>query len=237
MDAAACFRECRSGVAQIRLVVDGQVVGGGTGFLVEDGIVTNSHVVRGTDTPTLEIGFEDSDPGAPNSFVRVALANVLVSESPADERNYAYLRLNEPEFEGRHRFAFVDQGRVAEVGEQVAFMGYPFSMHHLTCHLAFVSSVHDWNGTSVIQLDGSVNAGNSGGPLVEVASGRVIGIVTRAHTGLIEDQFRELIRVLRQNQQVLSNTGGAMVSIGGIDPIKSLAASQRLMETIASPSQ
>jgi hypothetical protein len=61
-----------------------------------------------------------------------------------------------------------------------------------------ISSFYTQNGVEVIQLDASVNPSNSGGPLLDAASGRVIGIVTRKGTGLTR-AFDELERLLTQN--------------------------------------
>jgi len=104
-------------------------------------------------------------------------------------------------------------------------------MAQLTAHLGHVSSIHERNGTKVLQIDGSINGGNSGGPLVN-EDGNVIGVVTRAVTGLIEEQFERLVNALRHNQEALQG-GGARVLLGGIDPIQALRASQTAMEQIA----
>jgi len=228
MNAVGGFGVCRSGVAQIRLVKNGGVVSGGSAFLIDGGLVTNSHVIRAFPDAVASIRFEGM---GPNAAIRIPVNASVATESPEAEKDFAFLRLDEPEFAGRHRFVFAVAPTVA-VGKQVGFLGYPFSMEHLTCHVAYVSASFDSNGVKTYQLDGSVNAGNSGGPLIDLDTREVVGVVTRAHLGLIESAFHELIDALRQNQKVLTQTGPSM-QIMGVDPLEALRVSQAIMERIA----
>lgn len=60
-----------------------------------------------------------------------------------------------------------------------------------------ISSFYAQNGVDVIQLDAGVNPSNSDEPLLDLASGRVISIVTRKGTGLTR-AFDELEKLLSQ---------------------------------------
>jgi len=223
----------RSGLAQILYERGGRKVGSGSGFLVRDGLVTNSHVIRPGQIDAILIRMADTDPEDSESYIKLlpeACYEAVTHESPAELQDYALLSLDEPEFAGRHRFEF-DHDMAPVVGEQVAFLGFPFGMAQLTAHLGHISSIHERNGTKVLQIDGSINGGNSGGPLIN-ADGNVIGLVTRAVTGIIEEQFERLIDALRHNQEALQG-GGGRVLLGGIDPIQALRASQAAMEQIA----
>jgi len=231
MDPIKCFQACRSGVVQIFLERDHQKIGSGSGFLVSGGIITNSHVIRKTDFDAIAIRFDESDPADQNSYIRVIVNDAVAAESSENEKDYAFLKMKEPEFNGRHLFSFSDNETV-KVGQMIAFMGYPFGMYNLTCHAGYISSIYEKNGVLVYQIDGSVNGGNSGGPLISLDSGDVVGVVTRAQTGLIEEQFNNLINALKSNQQALSQVRSG-VSIAGIDPIKAFIASQAAMEVIA----
>jgi hypothetical protein len=105
-------------------------------------------------------------------------------------------------------------------------------MPNITCHAGYISSLFEKNGVSNIQIDGSVNGGNSGGPLLEMTSGRVIGIVTRSHVGFVAEQFKSLIGALHQNVTVLNNQTATM-RLGGIDVFQAVSASQVAMIEIA----
>lgn len=230
MDPIKCFKECRSGVVQIFLERDHRKIGGGSGFLVSGGIITNSHVIRATDFDAIAIRFDESDPGDQNSYLRVIINDVIAAESSEDEKDYAFLKMKEPEFSGRHLFSF-SKNETVKVGQMIAFMGYPFGIYNLTCHTGYISSIYEKNDVLVYQIDGSVNGGNSGGPLISLDSGDVVGIVTRAQTGLIEEQLNNLMNALKSNQQALSKAKASVI-FGGFDSVKGFVASQAAMEVI-----
>ena len=102
----------------------------------------------------------------------------------------------------------------------------------MTCHVGYISSIYESDGVSKIQIDGSVNGGNSGGPLLELDGGQVIGIVTRAEFGFVAEEFDQLIQTLGQNIKILSEQRSS-VKIGGIDPNEGLKISQMAMKKIA----
>lgn len=204
----------------------------GTAFLVEGGLITNSHVLRGAEFDVAVIRFDEMADDAGIRLDRLARIASIGHESPSDQHDVAFLRLREPEFAGRHVFRFGDTAEL-RVGDEVGFMGYPFQMQHLTCHIAYVSSIHRSGQVNVIQVDGSVNGGNSGGPLIETDEGRVVGIVSRAEVGFLAEQFDRLIQALRNNVEQLEQPRGARIMIGGLDPVDGLRASQRAMLQIA----
>jgi S1-C subfamily serine protease len=230
MTAIELIAQVRSGIAEIALERDGKVLGNGSAFLVKGGLVTNSHVIRPPGKlDAIRIRFEGS-----NQFIRLlpeAFYKATLAESLESELDYAFINLEEPEFERRYRFEFGDLDDIA-VGENVSFLGFPFGMPQLTAHMGYVSSIHEQKGRTIIQIDGSVNGGNSGGPLLCLKTGTVVGIITRAITGIIEHEFDNLIATLQNNQTILSRSG-AVIKVGGIDPIQGLIASQAAMEQIA----
>ncbi len=227
--------ETRTGVAQILYERDRERIGNGSAFLVDGGFITNSHVLRPESrVDAFAIRFADTDPNESTSYIRLLPDDCQKRtsvESPVEFNDYAFIEIDEPEFANRHRF---ELGRAAEisVGQQVLFLGFPFGMAQLTSHVGWVASKHAKDGVNIIQIDGSVNGGNSGGPLLNPESGRVVGIVTRAVTGFITEQFDQLIVTLKKNQEFLRNQQG-MMSLGGFDPIDGLRASQAAMEQIA----
>lgn len=230
MTSIELIRKVRSGVANIALEKNKQVLGNGSAFLVAGGLVTNSHVIRPPgQIDAFRIRFGDADDEIrllPKDFYSRTAA-----ESPETQFDFAYIKLQEPEFEGRYRFE-LGEFKEIDVGSDVVFLGFPFGMPQLTAHRGYVSSIHHRDGRDVIQIDASVNGGNSGGPLISLATGNVVGIITRAVTGIIENEFNNLIETLRQNQEVLANTK-AVIKVSGIDPIQGLRASQAAMEQIA----
>ena len=135
----------RSGLIQIHVEKNGNIVGNGSGFLIEGGIVTNSHVIRPGNVDAILFRMADTDSEDQDNYVRMlpeACYQTVVAESPESERDYAYLQLDEDEFRGRHRFEF-DSGYEVSVGEQVVFLGFPFGMSQLTAHSGYISSLFE----------------------------------------------------------------------------------------------
>jgi len=89
------------------------------------------------------------------------------------------------------------------VGGEILVIGTPEAeMLHHSMTRGIVSNLHFEMGATVIQTDAAINAGNSGSPIIDASSGRVLGIVTSSlrgsdiegvHFGLaIWDALREL---------------------------------------------
>ncbi len=80
-----------------------------------------------------------------------------------------------------HLELFGDERQVP-IGSSVGYIGYPFGSRGLLTgkvSSAIVSAkVLSNKNTRTLQIDSSVNDGNSGGPLIDVSSGRIIGIIS-----------------------------------------------------------
>lgn len=227
------IREVSSGIVHLVFLRERERVSSGTGFISGGRIITNSHVIRFGDFDVVAIRFHDSDTQDLSESIRLSrddFYSLVITESPEEMEDYAVVRADEPEFNGRYNF---ELGSAEDViaGQQVVFLGFPFDSLSLTAHVGYVSSKYQDRNRNIIQIDGSVNGGNSGGPLIEIESKKVAGIVTRKATGL-EKQFDELIEALRHNQVALQQCQG-IISVGPIDPMDAIRVSQAAMERIA----
>lgn len=103
------------------------------------------------------------------------------------------------------------------VGQKVCILGYPLGKENLTMNQGIISSIYERCGVKVFQIDGIVNNGNSGGPLIEVETGKVIGIVSRKEDGL-NRTFEQLKKAIESNIKMAhqSSQGGGII-IGGIN--------------------
>jgi serine protease Do len=147
--------------------------GVGSGIIVsEDGLIlTNAHVVEGAGS--LTVAFADGTEAA---------ATVLATDS---EHDLAVLRAEATGLTA----AVLDESGDVTVGQAVVAIGSPLGTFTDTVTLGIVSGldrsidVSDTATRSVnhlsglIQTDAAINAGNSGGPLLDLA-GHVVGIVT-----------------------------------------------------------
>jgi S1-C subfamily serine protease len=168
----------------------------GTGFVVGGNhVVTNSHVAAAKlddrRRETLAVYLP-----APNNRIEMRAAQLVADDK---EHDLAVLR-----FEGA-RLPSLTLGRASDVreGETAAFTGYPIlnalGLHPAT-HLALIAAISpvaipvasgkQLNPTmiqrlsapfDVFQLDAVAYPGNSGSPLYDPDSGRVIGVINSVH--------------------------------------------------------
>ncbi|WP_020677574.1 DegQ family serine endoprotease [Geopsychrobacter electrodiphilus] len=140
-------------------------IGQGSGFIISpDGyIMTNNHVVAGTDqvTVTLLDGREYK-------------AKVIGTDPPTD---VAIIKIDETDLP----FLSFDDSDKLEVGDWVLAFGNPFGLSHTLT--AGIVSAKGRSGMGLneyenfIQTDAAINPGNSGGPLVDL-DGKVVGMNT-----------------------------------------------------------
>ena len=148
----------------------------GSGFVIDgDGhILTNAHVVAGSDDVTVRIGGEDG---------QTFDAKVLGTDPSTD---VAVLEVAD----GSDQLEPLELGSSAgaQVGDPVVAIGNPFGLDR-SATAGIVSAVHRQidspNGFTIsnaIQTDAPINPGNSGGPLID-SQGRVIGINSQIESG------------------------------------------------------
>ena len=144
----------------------------GSGFvLTEDGyVVTNNHVVEGTDNVSVKLHGGSTYP-----------AEVVGGDSLSD---VALLKI---EAEGLSHVAVGDSDAIA-VGEGCIAIGNPLGELTFTMTGGYVSALPreiniSGKPISMFQTDAAINAGNSGGPLFDMA-GNVIGITSAKISGI-----------------------------------------------------
>lgn len=150
----------------------------GSGFFISaDGlVVTNNHVVDGA----TEIQLVLSD--------GTELDAELIGADP--ETDLAVVKVIDP---GRYPYVEFERSDDVRVGDWVVALGNPFGLGHTATAGIVSADGRDIGGsqyTDFLQIDASINQGNSGGPTFDL-NGRVIGV----------------------NTQILSPTGGS-VGIG-----------------------
>ncbi len=163
----ALYQQVIPGVVAINT---GSSLGSGFVFDTEGHIVTNQHVVEGTNEVEVDFtsGFK-------------AHGTVVGSDADAD---VAVIQVDAPA-EQIHPLAIGDSSKLL-VGQQVAAIGNPFGLYG-TMTLGIVSGLgrtqfaHQapeggfFSTADIIQTDAAINPGNSGGPLFNL-NGEVVGI-------------------------------------------------------------
>ena len=193
------IKKVRSGVCKIEFFENGKIVNSGSGFLYKGKLITNSHVFHPegmtfSSDMKLVIIFGD------DKKINLTL-NDLVLKIGSDEKNADFAIYELSGLENKFNFELGNLDDVNE-GDEVLILGFPFDAEYLTTHHGRVSALFKDLDIEKIQIDASVNQGNSGGPLMHLATEKVIGIVTRKQSGLTKD-FDDLLQSFSANIAVL----------------------------------
>ena len=170
-NAESVFRDARAYTVRIRtqiatpFVEDSRGSFEGAGFLVDaerGWVLTNAHVV-GRSPSEIQVAFADL-PYRPARKIYV---------DP-----YADIAIIEVSEKDRHRPAApLGCEETPEVGESIGAFGHPLGMP-FTGSRGIVSGVTDKFGADLLQIDATVDHGNSGGPVISLRTGSVVGIAT-----------------------------------------------------------
>lgn len=206
---------------------NGNDLGSGSGFLTDRGLVSAHHVLAAPSYYEARIQWADDD----LVLERTEVKSRITHESPENSWDYVLIQLDK----GTYPDSYVTLRNVPfpPRGRKVLWMGFPFGTSSLTASIGYVSAVHG-GGVEMMRIDGSVNRGNSGGPVFDTRSGELLGLITRAETGYLKRQFDDLVGTLTENIRALqAQQGGGRIVIGGLDPVQALLASQSALLQVA----
>ena len=137
----------------------------GAGFLVNrklGWIATNAHVTA-LNPSSLEISFKGQG-YTPAQLIYVDhLLDFAIVSFPPDKIPLA------------SRQALLDCELKPSIGRSVGAFGHPFKLSYSGTRGIVSGYRHKW-GRNWIQTDAAINSGNSGGPLIDLETGRIIGI-------------------------------------------------------------
>ena len=137
----------------------------GAGFLVDrqqGWILTNRHVVA--EAPSrVEVRFIDSD---------YSTAEKLYLDPQVD---LAVIRIPPASIPGGAIEARLGCDETPRMGNEVVIFGHPSGLD-FTGTRGIISGTSFVSGNESLQTDAPLNSGNSGGPLISIASGRVVGV-------------------------------------------------------------
>jgi len=159
----------KSSIVRIGIVNKDVIVANfGSGFLVskEGYILTCEHVIG--DLPAVHILFDKG-----NGNYDYFLANCICKDKTKD---FAILKIDKNDLDYLEIGDFNDVGE----GDEILFAGFPLKIFKTNFSKGMVSAKGSdllGNGLNAYQIDGSVNNGNSGGPLIN-KEGKVVGIIT-----------------------------------------------------------
>ncbi|MEW6715792.1 MAG: serine protease [Nitrospirota bacterium] len=220
----------------------------GSGFIAtEDGLViTANHVVRKDGNEGIfiekdkdgkvlkaEIKYRDEiNCKLPNNKIyklRVLSDKELLRENNAFDYDYAILKI----IDMTDSFNYLEMGDYStmQVGDSLLFAGFPLYSPNLIIHNGMVSSKYSSAAfgnnkklEEIIQIDGSINKGNSGGPVLDIKTGKVVGIINTRYVGITPkmDDLRKKIAA--------QGSLAKIVEIYGVSPMDAILELINIMD-------
>jgi S1-C subfamily serine protease len=170
--AAAVFRKARTYTVRIRTeikdaFIEDETPGSfsGAGFLVDAGrgwVLTNAHVA-GHSPSVVQVAFAGGEFHPARKIYVDSFSDVAILEVETADR--------------KHPSAVLDCASNPQVGEAVGVFGHPLGLP-FTGSRGIISGKTDQWFSDLIQIDATVDHGNSGGPVISLRDGRIVGIAT-----------------------------------------------------------
>jgi S1-C subfamily serine protease len=196
LDFSAAFERIKDSVVNILAInAQKQTVSSGTGVIIGTGnlVLTCAHCIMPNMTTVARFSGEN------NGFV----GSIALNDDRADIALIEFQQqIGSP--------APIRTSSSLMIGHEAFAVGFPNNIDKITALSANIAGFEPYSGFESIRIDASINHGNSGGPLFN-AAGEVTGIVNAKHGSL--SNFL---------QQISQAQPTAMVSIAGIDPIKTI---------------
>lgn len=191
----------KQNVVRIDVSIKGKQ-GNGSGVVVdkEGSVLTCEHVVRPD-------GLEPDD-------IKVVKDGKEYSPKIIKlDKNRDIAVLNVKELSGTCSFKKYDD---VKVGDKCIVLGYPLRMGHLTVLEAMVSAKGEYLVSGfpykLLQIDSRVNQGNSGGPVIDIETGRIVGVVSLKYI-----PFLASVKELQEYIERVPLAPSGVARLGGID--------------------
>ena len=172
------FRDTRGYTVRIRTQINTPFIEDetgsffGAGFLIDSErrwVLTNAHVV-GQCPSEVQVAFADGSFHPARKLYVDSFTDMAVLELPVEA--------------GRHPAAVCDCEREPRVGEGVGVFGHPKG-YDFTGTRGIISGKSDREIVDLLQTDATIDHGNSGGPMIALRDGKIIGI---ASSGYLKDK-------------------------------------------------
>ncbi len=205
-----------------------------TGFKVKKFLVTSQLAFYIERVQKVEISFVSADASAVTASIKIPYTEFVREHRIGVVNNnghYAIFNIDLPEFSDIPGLEMSDE-EIFSIGSQVASLGFSGGCSNLSLTTGIISSmVTNSKGIRFINFDGHTSYGNSGAPLIDPITSKVIGIVTRRYTPAAQ-AYKQLLEIISTNLEELKKVEGK-VKFGDIDPIQVLIANQNQFKHLA----
>lgn len=212
----------------------GSRIYGLTGFRTGQKIVTDDMLYNIKGAQEVVISFYREDGMTVSSQLKMGyheLLYILPDKEDFDDLGFVVIPADFPEFRKTSSFELCrDCGPI--LGQEAVSLAYQSEYNNVSIKSAMVSSCFKNElGLSFIQYDGTVKPGSSGGPLIDIVSGTVLGITSVKEMSVVKN-YKKLSNIIENNLALLKAEEGKW-QINDIDPIQVLIANQNQIKHVA----
>lgn len=205
-----------------------------SGFKIGNQIITDDLIYNVKDADIINIKFFQEDGVTVYSSLKIQykeFLNLLPDKNEFDNLGIAIIPAEFPEFENVPSLLLCKSCEL-KIGLSIAVIGYQSEHKNLALKTGIISSFYtNSKGLCFIQYDGTLKPGNSGAPLLDIDTGRVIGIATNREMGLSKS-YKELMEIIDTNLKILKEHEGKHDLID-VDMAQVLFANQSQIKHIA----
>ncbi len=207
---------------------------GVTGFQVGENIITDDLLYNVKDAKKVKLTFYDSDGFTPcysEYFDYDEFQGLLPGKRSFDQLGFTVFKFD-PERKNSGSGFELCNGCGPAIGMEVATITHQFEYNNISLKPALVTSFYKNNrGLTFIQYDGTVKPGSTGGPLIDLESGKVIGVIATKELSVVKN-YKELMIILDNNIESLKQVEGKWI-VNEIDPIQVLIANQNMIKYVS----
>ena len=228
------WKRCVHSVAQLNFYTDLDIkILTLTAFKIRNFLITDEGIRKISPFDKVEIKFVDKDGYTP-------IASKVLKKSDLDKRtivgfnnkylNFVVINIDFEEFKNIPSLSLGEEEDV-EIGQPVATLGYQVFQENLSIKQGIISSFHfSEEGNKYIQIDTSIKTGNAGSPLINLETGKIIGVIGHKLSE-ISQSYRKLKNIMNSNINLLKKYQGKY-NLEDIDPVQVLIANQNQIKYI-----
>lgn len=228
------WKTCHSSICSIRFLNGNNIeIVSVSGFKAGDYLITHDMVNRLQKAEFVEIKFVKDDGHTVSALERLSMHDFterIITSYDQEVTGFSLLSIADLAFADIQPLV-LGVNRHVHIGQAVALLGFQYDNPCLTIKSGIISTVILRNGNRHLQFDGSTIWGNSGGPLIDLKTNEVLGVI-----GYKLDRknksYEKMTEISSSNIKMLEKALGEF-EVSGVDPIQVLIAWQKQILQLA----
>ena len=205
-----------------------------TGFKANDYFLwTDDYIFNIYNAEKVKISFVSNDGHSENKSMEISMAELkkrIIKGIHQDKTPFAAINIDFEECKDIPSLKLSKKNNL-DIGENIAVIGYQLDKENLAIKTGILSSTFIDNKLNYLQVDSTIKQGNSGSPLINVATGEVIGIIGHK-LATITKSHKRMKQIINNNLAILKKSQGKF-NVEEIDPIQVLIANQNQIKYIS----